>query len=788
MLVSGIAGAQSFTTPALYPAQNGPIPAATADFNGDGKPDIAVGNAGSSSVSIYLGTGTGNFTVASSVAIPNECTVGFLFAGDFNQDGKVDLLAACMYQTTVWVLPGQGQGQFGAPVSTSLPAIAYFGFQESNSQTITVADFNNDHKLDLVIGLYNAAGKSLDVSLMLGNGDGTFTAPSIISVDSSFELTSVVLSADFDGDGDQDLAVGAVSTTNGASAFEILHGNGNGTFTELPHLVILASRSVVESAVIADVNRDGIPDLVAAEGTGPSTPAPLLQVFTGKGDGTFSLSFSGPDSALVIGFLAVDLFGSGTPDLVELLYPAEELETVVPPVHPIGRVPAPQASFAPLSVAVRAGNGDGTFQSPVGLAFPNSLQPGVYGLVAGDWNGDGITDLAFSSLPASVDYLNFGSSGGSIATIDSAIVSGLQSLPAGDLVVMLNTTTPTSTLALSSTQLQFTYVAGGATPASQTVNVSNKGNGALNWTASPAASWLNVAPASGTAPAILTISVNPSGLTAGAYTSSINVTAAGSGSSPQAISVTLAVSAATNGPVITAVVNGASFLPDFESGSWVTIEGSNLSNTNPGRTWTPSEIVNGNLPESLDGTSVMIDGKPAYVYYISPTQLNVQAPTDSATGTVSVVVTNNSQVSAAFNAQLSTYSPAFFLYTGTSYAIASHFPDYGLVGNPNAIPGTIAAHPGDVLILWTTGFGPTNPATPAGIVVTGAPAAATLPVVTVGGMPVSVISAVLSPGSAGLYQVAIQLPATVPTGVVAIQASIMGATSPANTMTYVASH
>jgi uncharacterized protein (TIGR03437 family) len=109
------------------------------------------------------------------------------------------------------------------------------------------------------------------------------------------------------------------------------------------------------------------------------------------------------------------------------------------------------------------------------------------------------------------------------------------------------------------------------------------------------------------------------------------------------------------------------------------------------------------------------------------------------------------------------------------------------VGNPNAIPGTIAAHPGDLLIFWTTGFGPTNPSTPAGIVVTGAPAAATPPTVTVGGMPVSVISTVLSPGSAGLYQVAIQLPTGVPTGVVAIQASISGAVSPVSTMIYVAS-
>jgi uncharacterized protein (TIGR03437 family) len=239
-------------------------------------------------------------------------------------------------------------------------------------------------------------------------------------------------------------------------------------------------------------------------------------------------------------------------------------------------------------------------------------------------------------------------------------------------------------------------------------------------------------------------------------------------------------------PVISAVVNGASFLPGIESGSWVTIQGSNLSNTNPGRTWTVSEIVNGNLPTSLDGASVTIDGKPAFVYYISPTQLNVQAPTDSSTGSVQVVVTNNGAVSAPFNAQLQTYAPAFFLYTGTSYAIASHYPDYALVGNPSVIAGTIAAQPGDVLILWATGFGPTDPATPAGIEVVAASSVATQPTITIGGVPVTVLSAVISPGSAGLYQVAIQLPATIPTGAAALRASVGGLQSPQDVLILVA--
>jgi uncharacterized protein (TIGR03437 family) len=231
-------------------------------------------------------------------------------------------------------------------------------------------------------------------------------------------------------------------------------------------------------------------------------------------------------------------------------------------------------------------------------------------------------------------------------------------------------------------------------------------------------------------------------------------------------------------PVITSVVNGASFQPGIEAGSWVTIKGANLANTFPGRNWRDDEVVNGNLPTSLDGVSVTIDGKPAFVYYISPTQINVQAPSDGATGAVSVVVTNNGSASAPATAQLQAAAPAFFLFPGTNYAIASRLPDYALVG-PTAISGTIAAKAGDLVVLWGTGFGATNPPAPAGVAVSGSPAVATTPTVTVGRVAVPVISAGLSVGTAGLYQVTIQLPATVPTGVVAIQASVGGATTQA---------
>jgi len=238
------------------------------------------------------------------------------------------------------------------------------------------------------------------------------------------------------------------------------------------------------------------------------------------------------------------------------------------------------------------------------------------------------------------------------------------------------------------------------------------------------------------------------------------------------------VKLATAPPVITAVLNGASYQPGIEAGSWVMIRGANLANTTG--TWQSSDFSGDNLPKSVSGVSVTIDGRPAFVYYVSPTQINVQAPTDSATGAVSVVVDNNGALSAPATAQMQTVAPAFFLNLGTNYAVATSLPNYTLEGTPSA-----PAHPGGTLVLWATGFGPTNPPTPAGVEVSGAPATATLPVVTVGGMQAPLVSSVLTNGTAGLYQITVQLPANVPTGTVPVQASIGGAQTPAGTTIFV---
>lgn len=213
-------------------------------------------------------------------------------------------------------------------------------------------------------------------------------------------------------------------------------------------------------------------------------------------------------------------------------------------------------------------------------------------------------------------------------------------------------------------------------------------------------------------------------------------------------------------PVISEVDNAFSNIGNspIESGSWVVIKGTNLTGTNPGRGWNANE----SFPTTMDGTSVTIDGKPAYLYYISPSQLNVQAPSDTAIGPVSVVVTNNGVSSAAATAHYQSDSPALLQWGGGQYpyALITRGGDY--IGNPIIVPNTVPAHAGDTLTLWATGLGPTSPSIPAGEQPTTFPSVTPMPTITVGGVNVTVTAAVLR--YAGLYQLNVQLPPSVPTG------------------------
>jgi uncharacterized protein (TIGR03437 family) len=252
---------------------------------------------------------------------------------------------------------------------------------------------------------------------------------------------------------------------------------------------------------------------------------------------------------------------------------------------------------------------------------------------------------------------------------------------------------------------------------------------------------------------------------------------------------TLAPSAGGPLPAISAagVVNGASFQPGVVPNSWITIQGSNLASTID--TWDKA-IVGGKLPIVLDGVGVKVGGQDAYIYYISPNQINALAP-NIGTGSVSVTVTTANGTSTAATAISSTVGPAFFTWPN-SQPVATHNGDNSGGSSAWAVKnGTFAkvtntpAKPGEVIILWGTGFGPTNPVAPLGVQVPSDKVyyTATPVTVTIGGTSADVYATALSPGFAGLYQVVVTVPPTMANGDFPLIAKINGQSSPTLTLT-----
>jgi uncharacterized protein (TIGR03437 family) len=162
------------------------------------------------------------------------------------------------------------------------------------------------------------------------------------------------------------------------------------------------------------------------------------------------------------------------------------------------------------------------------------------------------------------------------------------------------------------------------------------------------------------------------------------------------------------------------------------------------------------MPTQLDGVSATVNGKNAFVYYISPTQLNVLTPPDAMSGPVQVVVTNNGTSGAASTAEAQALSPSFFVFNGGPYVIATHL-DRSLVGPPTLYPGaSTPAQPGEEVVLYANGFGPTNVPVRSGSI-TQSGTLSPLPVVQVGGVTANVIFAgLILPGE---FQFNVTIPA-----------------------------
>jgi uncharacterized protein (TIGR03437 family) len=196
-------------------------------------------------------------------------------------------------------------------------------------------------------------------------------------------------------------------------------------------------------------------------------------------------------------------------------------------------------------------------------------------------------------------------------------------------------------------------------------------------------------------------------------------------------------------------------------------------------------VIGGKLPTRLDGVSVSIGGQAAYVVAVTANQINVLTPGALATGPVAVTVTNAAGASAPFAVTSHAVEPALCVWPA-GQAVATHLDySYAAKNGTLTIP-TAPAKPGETIILWSTGFGPTTPAAPDGQVVPPGTYSVRGVSVTVDGQPATVLGCALSSGLAGVYQIAIQVPTGLPNGDYLVVASVNGAYSPIGVLLTVA--
>jgi hypothetical protein len=342
---------------------------AVGDLNGDGQPDLVVANqchtCNPGSVGVLLGNRDGTFQPAVGYR-SGGWNPWWIAIGDINGDGKPDLVAA-NFGNTVGVLLGNGNGTFQAPVVYSSGGYETF--------SVAIGDVNGDRMPDLAVASWCPRDVTCTngvVAVMLGNGDGTFQTPVVYS-SGGYQAYSVAI-RDVNGDGKPDLIASnncydAGNCSNGGVG--VLLGNGDGTFQAAASYS--GGGSGTESVAVGDVNGDGQPDLITANGCVGFNVCDngVVGVLLGNGDGSFQspIAYSS-GGAKAFSVAIADVNGDGHPDIAVTNVNAN-------------------------SVGVLLGVGDGTFQPAVTF---DSGGYADYSIAIADVNGDTLPDLLVANV------------------------------------------------------------------------------------------------------------------------------------------------------------------------------------------------------------------------------------------------------------------------------------------------------------------------------------------------------------------------------------------------------
>jgi uncharacterized protein (TIGR03437 family) len=207
---------------------------------------------------------------------------------------------------------------------------------------------------------------------------------------------------------------------------------------------------------------------------------------------------------------------------------------------------------------------------------------------------------------------------------------------------------------------------------------------------------------------------------------------------------------------------------------WTSIFGTGLSVAGDTRSWQSSDFMNNTMPTGLDGVSVTVNGKAAFISYISPSQVNFLTPPAAMQGPVSVVLSLYGAQIAGFTEQAQAMVPSFFQFGGGPYLAATHL-NGSLVGPGNLYPGyTTPAMPGEIVVLYANGFGTTSmPVVSGSMKQSGS--LSPLPAITIGGLPATVLYAGLA--APGEFQFNVVVPTSVAAGDTPITAAYGGLTT-----------